>query len=72
MLDRVALGLLVPMAAAVVTIMIIASIGTLLLAVAEEYGEAIAVAVALALGGAVLVGCALASHRRGSHQASTH
>jgi RsiW-degrading membrane proteinase PrsW (M82 family) len=70
--DRVALGLLVPMAAAVVTILLIVSIGTLLLAVAEGYGEPIAVAVALALGGVVLVGCALASHRRGSQQASTH
>jgi hypothetical protein len=71
-LDRVALGFLVPMAAAVITILIIAGIGNLLLAVAEEYGEAIAVAVALALGGAVLLGCTIASHRRGRQQPSAH
>ena len=72
MLDRVALGLLVPMAAAVITILLIAGIGNLLLAVAEEYGEAIAVAVALALGGAALLGCSIASHRRGRQQPSAH
>jgi len=49
-----------------------ASIGNLLLAVAEEYGEPIAVAVALALGGAVLLGCTIASHRRGRQQPSAH
>ena len=70
--DRVALGLLVPMAAAVMTILIIASIGNLLLAVADEYGEALAVAVALALGGAVLLGCSIASHRRGRQRTPTH
>ncbi len=64
MTDRVALGLLVPMTAAVIAILLIVCIGNLLLAVAENFpaeNELYAVAVALAIGGAVLLGCALAS-----------
>ena len=71
-MDRVALGVLIPMAAAIVAIMIIAGIGTLLLEIAEEYGEMVAVAVALALGGAVLLGCTLASRGGRSQTARLH
>jgi hypothetical protein len=71
-LDRVALGLLVPMAAAVFAVLLIVGIGTLLLEVAEAYGELVAVAVALALGGAVLLGCALASRDGRREEVPTH
>jgi threonine dehydratase len=71
-MDRVALGVLIPMAAAIVAIMIIAGIGTLLLEIAEAYGEMVAVAVALALGGAVLLGCTLASRAGRSQTARLH
>ena len=40
-MDRVALGLLVPMAAAVIAVVLIVAIGTLLLEVAEAYGEGV-------------------------------
>ncbi len=71
-MDRVALGLLVPMAAAVIAVLIIVGIGTLLLEVADAYGEPVAVAVALALAGAVLLGCALASRGGRREEAPTH
>jgi hypothetical protein len=71
-MDRVALGFIVPMAAAIIAIMLIVGIGTLLLEISEAYGEAIAVAVALALGGAVLVGCTLAALRRPREPARLH
>jgi hypothetical protein len=72
-IDRVALGMLVPMAAAVITVLLIAGIGSLLLWLSHGWGEAVAVAVALALGGAVLVGCALAARGgRPEHPAPHH
>ena len=60
-MDRLAIPLLLPVAVTLVTALLIVAIGSLLLAISHEWGEAVAVAVALALGGAVLVGCALAA-----------
>ena len=73
--DRVALGLLVPMAATVLAVLLIAGIGNLLLFVAENFpaeNELYAVGVALALGGVVLVACALAARGGRREHTPTH
>jgi uncharacterized membrane protein len=73
--NRKAIALAMPLAATGITVMIIVSIGTLLLevrhlaeaALGHEVGRLLPVAVALAIAGAILIGCALAA-RGGSER----
>jgi hypothetical protein len=61
-----------PLAATGITVLIIVAIGTLLLEVEHfTHNSLVAVAVALALAGAVLVGCALAA-RGGTSERGAH
>lgn len=77
-MNRKALALAMPLAATGITVTIIVSIGTLLLevrhaaetALDHEVGRLIPVAVALAIAGAILIGCALAA-RGGAERAPT-
>jgi hypothetical protein len=68
-MNRISIPMILPIAVTMLVVLIIVSIGSLLLAIAEiggaaygrETGELIAVGVALAIAGAVLGGCALAA-----------
>jgi hypothetical protein len=60
-MNRISVPMILPVAVTMVVVLIIVSIGSLLLAIAEEINEATAVAAALVIAGAVLVGCALAA-----------
>jgi hypothetical protein len=78
--NRKALALAMPLAATGITVTIIVSIGTLLLevrylaeaALGHEVGRLIPVAVALAIAGAILIGCALAARGGSERIASPH
>jgi hypothetical protein len=65
-MPRVGIALMLPLAATVIAGLIIIAIGTLLLEVADALSESVAVAVALAIAGAILFGCSLAA--RGGHE----
>ncbi|MBX5491294.1 MAG: hypothetical protein IRZ14_09045 [Chloroflexi bacterium] len=74
-MNRKAIALAMPLAATGITVLIIVSIGTLLLEVRHaaetamgHEGRLIPVAVALAIAGAILIGCALAA--RGGNRSS--
>ncbi len=60
-MHRISLPMILPVAVAALVGLVIMAIGSLLLWCADEFGEDVSVAVALALGGAVLIGCALAA-----------
>ncbi len=60
-MERLAIPLLMPVAITALVVLIIAGIGSLLLWLTEISGEALATAVALAMAGAVLLGCMLAA-----------
>lgn len=66
-MDRLAIPLLMPVAVTALVILIIVGIGSLLLWISHTVGEHLAVAVALAIAGAILSGCALAT-RSGPRQ----
>ena len=70
-MDRVGIALMLPLAATIIAGLIIIGIGTLLLEVAEGFSELVAVAVALAIAGAILFGCSLAA-RGGREEHPTH
>ena len=73
--DRVALGLLVPLAATVIAVLLIVGIGHLLLFIAETFpakDEMNAVIVALVIGGAVLAACGFAARGGGREHTPTH
>jgi hypothetical protein len=70
-MPRVGIALMLPLAASVIAALIIIGIGTLLLEIAEAFSENVAVAVALAIAGAILFGCSLAA-RGGHEEHATH
>src|SRR5262245_54951945 len=71
-MPRVGIALMLPLAASVIAGLIIISIGTLLLEIAEDFSEMVAVAVALAIAGAILLGCALAAPGRPQEPRTHH
>ena len=71
-MNRISIPMILPIAVTMLTVLIIVSIGSLLLTLADEIGEHIAVAAALAIAGAVLGGCALAARGGTSEQHPHH
>ncbi|HEY7065123.1 MAG TPA: hypothetical protein VII06_26845 [Chloroflexota bacterium] len=78
-MNRISIPMILPLAATMVAVLIIVSIGSLLLTIAEqagytvgrEQGEYLAVATALVIAGAILFGCYLAS-RGGTEESHPH
>jgi hypothetical protein len=60
-MDRISIPMILPVAVTMLVVLIIVAIGSLLIFLAEEISEFVAVAGALAIAGAVLAGCALAA-----------
>jgi hypothetical protein len=71
-MDRLAIPLLLPVAVTAIVVMIIVGIGSLLLWFTEIRGEDLAVAAALAIAGAVLIGCYLAERRGPRERVARH
>ena len=60
-MNRISLPMILPVAVTMVVALLIVGIGSLLLWIAGEFSENIAIGVAMAIGGAVLLGCWLAA-----------
>jgi hypothetical protein len=71
-MDRLAIPLLMPVAVTAVVVLIIVAIGSLLLWCTEVKGEDLATAVALALAGAVLIGCTIAAQTGPKPRSTRH
>ena len=69
-MNRISIPMILPVAVTMLVTLLIVAIGSFLLLLGEELGEAIAVGAALAIAGAVLIGCALAA-RGGTQERHT-
>jgi hypothetical protein len=71
-MDRISLPMILPIAITMVTTLLIVGVGSLLLWIAHDVSHNMAIGVALALGGAVLLGCWLAARGGTEEPVSRH